>query len=54
MEHGPHGMIFWLLLSHNGKLQSKSMFMILTQLSHLECAEFVGLYKALLISIIYY
>ena len=41
-------MILWLQLSHNAILQLQFMFMILTELFHLECTKFVGLHMVLL------
>ena len=42
-------MILCLQLSHNVILQLQYMLMILTQLSHLEYAEFVDLHTTLLV-----
>ena len=48
---GPYGMILWLQLSYNVIPKLQSIFTILTQLSHLQCTEFVGLHATLLIII---
>ena len=45
---GPHGMILWLQLSHNVILQLQFIFTLLTQVSSLDCIEFVGLHTTLL------
>ena len=51
---GPHGKIIWLQLLHNVLPQLQFIFTILTQQSHLDSMEFIGLHNILLIINIQY